>query len=299
ASFLRMLIENKLNGPRTAANSRAPTRPGSPIAGQSSLNGTLGSALGSHPAFAPSSDGLTAPYYLNGAGSTPSFATDAFLKSRAPSVGPEGYTPGYSGANGFGTPGAGGSAFQFDPTLGGAFPGGLGEATQFNPLGGEFNAGGDGGPAFDSMMVDDVLSANGFWSSMLMPGFGGPLAGLSGGSGAVFGNPADPFSATPFHSRPPSPSQLAQSAMQRLNSDGAAAANEEKEEEKAPVAALGADGAAAAADDGEKEDEQPTPAGLDARRPSAVESVGDGAVPAEEETETAMVAQADEGEKAE
>ncbi|GAA6004116.1 hypothetical protein JCM10207_002434 [Rhodosporidiobolus poonsookiae] len=184
ASFLRMLIENKLNGPKTAANSRAPTRPGSPV----------GNALGFGGASGMNAAFTNPGAYMNGG--TPSAAgLEMFLKSRAPSVGPDGTA----------TPG-----FSFDATLGGAFPGGLGDASfGFNGMnGGEFTAaGGEGGPAFDSLMVDDVLSANGFWSSMLMPGFGGPLAGLSGGSGTVFSNnPADPYSITPFHSRPPSPS---------------------------------------------------------------------------------------------
>ncbi|GAA5822507.1 hypothetical protein JCM11251_006362 [Rhodosporidiobolus azoricus] len=203
ASFLRMLIDNKLNGPRTAANSRAPTRPGSPASG-GSTNG-FASAAGYTAAFTPSSSAA----YINGGANEAGVAAglESFLRSRAPSVGPDGMNglPS-SSMGGYGTPGG---SFGFDPTLGGAFPGGLGDAT-LGGFGGEFNAGGDGGPAFDSLMVDDVLSANGFWSSMLMPGFGGPLAGLSGGSGTVFsGNPADPFSITPFHSRPPSPSQMA------------------------------------------------------------------------------------------
>ncbi|BGP18069.1 hypothetical protein JCM10213v2_006120 [Rhodosporidiobolus nylandii] len=171
ASFLRMLIENKLHGPRTAANSRAPTRPGSPD--PSGLTG-LGSANGTTSAFASSSA------YTNGNG----VGLESFIKSRAPSIGPEGY----AGLNGASTPSGG---FGFDPTLGGAFPGGLGDATFGFGTGGELNAGGDGGPAFDSLMVDDVLSANGFWSSIVFSN-----------------NPADPFTVTPFHSRPPSPSQL-------------------------------------------------------------------------------------------
>ncbi|GAA5907259.1 hypothetical protein JCM6882_008404 [Rhodosporidiobolus microsporus] len=225
ASFLRMLIENKLNGPRTAANSRAPTRPGSPIpggsgSGPSSSSGMNGLALSSsgayNGAFTPSATGVA---YINGVGANGASVAaglDAFLRSRAPSVGPDGLNSSSSGLpqpgmGGYGTPGGGVGGFGFDPTLGGAFPGGLGDASLGGfGVGGELNAGGDGGPAFDSYMVDDVLSANGFWSSMLMPGFGGPLAGLSGGSGTVFsGNPADPFSTTPFHSRPPSPSQYA------------------------------------------------------------------------------------------
>jgi hypothetical protein len=205
-----MLIENKLHGPRTAANSRAPTRPGSPA-----MNGQNGAGQAT---FA-SSSALNG--HLNGSGSggfTPSngYGLDSFLKSRAPSVGPEGLSG--STFTGYQTPGG----YGFDPTLGGAFPGGLGETSgSFMGFGagGELSAmGGDGGPAFDSLMVDDVLSANGFWSSMLMvrcsfsppspsppslalrgdeltvsslsfafflaqPGFGGPLAGLSGGSG--------------------------------------------------------------------------------------------------------------------
>ncbi|GAA5974497.1 hypothetical protein JCM11641_002056 [Rhodosporidiobolus odoratus] len=214
ASFLRMLIENKLNGGRTAANSRAPTRPASPTANGAPSNPTPSSSSSLFPATSSASHPLSAS--ANGTG------LESFLKSRAPSLGPDGYSV---SANGAITPGGG---LAFDPTLGGAFPGGLGDASFFGAaagLGGFANMGGEGGEygtaaglggvageggaSFDSLMVDDVLSQNGFWSSMLMPGFGGPLAGLSGGSGTVFSsNPADPFSLTPFHSRAPSPSQM-------------------------------------------------------------------------------------------
>lgn len=159
-----MLIENKLHGPRTAANSRAPTRPGSPISNGQATFASASALNGGNGAFTPSNG-----YGLhNGSSGSNGAGLESFLKSRAPSVGPEGMS-----FTGFQTPGGGG--YGFDPTLGGAFPGGLGDATapfSFGGPGGELSAmGGDGaggGAAFDSLMVDDVLSANGFWSSMLM-----------------------------------------------------------------------------------------------------------------------------------
>ncbi|BGP26143.1 zn(2)-C6 transcription factor [Rhodotorula toruloides] len=173
ASFLRMLIDNKLNGPRTATNSRAPTRPGSPVPG--SMNGGI---------FVNDTSGMSG---MNGA-SNGNTGLDSFLKSRAPSVGPEGMN------------GMGGNDFGIN--LG--FPAELGGTGAFN-FGGEFGGTGDGN--LDSLMVDNVLDASGFWSSMLMPGFGGASVGLSGGSGTVLSGAAgDPFSVTPFHSRPASPS---------------------------------------------------------------------------------------------
>lgn len=149
ASFLRMLIDNKLNGPRTATNSRAPTRPGSPVPG--SMNGGI---------FVNDTSGMSG---MNGA-SNGNIGLDSFLKSRAPSVGPEGMN------------GMGGNDFGIN--LG--FPAELGGTGAFN-FGGEFGGTGDGN--LDSLMVDNVLDASGFWSSMLMPGFGGASVGLSGGSG--------------------------------------------------------------------------------------------------------------------
>ncbi|KAK4051002.1 hypothetical protein OIV83_003131 [Microbotryomycetes sp. JL201] len=62
-----------------------------------------------------------------------------------------------------------------------------------------------GEQAFDSMAMDTMLSNGGFWDNMLMPGFGGPLASLSGGTGTMLGNITDPWSVTPLHSRPGSP----------------------------------------------------------------------------------------------
>ncbi|GAA6061307.1 hypothetical protein JCM10212_005421 [Sporobolomyces blumeae] len=160
ASFLRALIDNKLNGTRTAANSRAPTRPGSP-----------------NPAGGANQP-VNATNGLSG--------LDSYLRSRANSP---------------------------DPTS----PGGtnlIGDLPTFTPGGGfSFNGGAVGdnaleeGAAYDAFTVDTMLQEGGFWSQMLMPGFGGPLAGLSGGTGTVFSNPADPWSVTPLHSRPGSPTQ--------------------------------------------------------------------------------------------
>ncbi|GAA5917930.1 hypothetical protein JCM5296_007001 [Sporobolomyces johnsonii] len=154
-SFLRALIDNKLHGPRTAANSRAPTRPGSPNLAM------------------PSSAGLS--YTLNGGNS---IGLESFLRSRATSPAPSAF-PGDLPAFGFG-----------------AAEGEMGDAA-----------------VHDALTMDSMLSDGGFWSQMLMPGFGGPLASLSGGTGTVFaGNPADPFSMTPFHSRPASPTQPSSSS---------------------------------------------------------------------------------------
>ncbi|CEQ40119.1 SPOSA6832_01704, partial [Sporobolomyces salmonicolor] len=151
-AFLRALIDNKLHGPRTAANSRAPTRPGSPNLAM------------------PSSAGLS--YTLTGGNS---IGLESFLRSRATSPAPPAF-PGDLPAFGFG-----------------AGEGEMGDAA-----------------VHDALTMDSMLSDGGFWSQMLMPGFGGPLASLSGGTGTVFaGNPADPFSMTPFHSRPASPTQHA------------------------------------------------------------------------------------------
>ncbi|KAI5481117.1 hypothetical protein MNV49_005552 [Pseudohyphozyma bogoriensis] len=76
-------------------------------------------------------------------------------------------------------------------------------------FGGSAEGGEGGGPidleAFNTQSMDTMLQG-GFWDNMLMPGFGGPLQGLSGGSGTMFGA-ADPWTiATPFQSRPASPS---------------------------------------------------------------------------------------------
>ncbi|GAA5934373.1 Zn(II)2Cys6 transcription factor [Sporobolomyces koalae] len=164
-SFLRALIENKLNGPRTAANSRAPTRPGSP----NGNNGSFAQPL--NP--------------TNGAA-----GLDSYLRSRANSVGPEG----------------------LDQQIGPNF---MGDLPTFTPGGSfNFNGHGDGvveeGAAHDAFTVDTMLQEGGFWSQMLMPGFGEGFADfkLSGGTGTVFsGNSADPWSVTPLHSRPGSPVQ--------------------------------------------------------------------------------------------
>ncbi|GAA5983553.1 hypothetical protein JCM5350_000273 [Sporobolomyces pararoseus] len=160
-SFLRALIDNKLNGSRTAANSRAPTRPGSPTGNngsfQNPVNGTAG--------------------------------LDSYLRSRANSVGPEGLSP--------------------------VAPNFVGDLPTFTP-GGSFNFNGHGhgdgvveeGTAHDAFTVDTMLQEGGFWSQMLMPGFGEGFAEfkLSGGTGTVFSNnPTDPWSVTPLHSRPGSP----------------------------------------------------------------------------------------------
>ncbi|KAL8290408.1 hypothetical protein RQP46_002666 [Phenoliferia psychrophenolica] len=51
--------------------------------------------------------------------------------------------------------------------------------------------------AFDSVAMDSMLSNGGFWDNMLMPGFGGPLQGLSGGTGMMLGGATDPWSMTP------------------------------------------------------------------------------------------------------
>jgi len=137
-SFLRALIDNKLNGTRTGANSRAPTRPGSPNqnGGQFSnpVNGNAG--------------------------------LDSYLRSRANSVGPEGLTP--------------------------VGPNFVGDLPTFTP-GGSFNFNGHGhgdghveeGSSHDAFTVDNMLQEGGFWSQMLMPGFGEGFAEfkLSGGTG--------------------------------------------------------------------------------------------------------------------
>lgn len=139
ASFLRTLLENKLNGGRTAANSRAPTRPGSPSA-SGGANGIYVNNLGSSSSAAAA----------NGLNSV-SAGLESFLKSRAPSLGPEGqYSLGMSGLGGMGG--------EFGASMG--LPAELG-------ISGFGELGGNGVPAFDSLMADD-LSANGFWSSMLM-----------------------------------------------------------------------------------------------------------------------------------
>ncbi|KAK4050348.1 hypothetical protein OIO90_005141 [Microbotryomycetes sp. JL221] len=75
------------------------------------------------------------------------------------------------------------------------------------PTTGEHSA---GEQAFDSMAMDTMLSNGGFWDNMLMPGFGGPLASLSGGTGTMLGNITDPWSVTPLHSRPGSPTGVNQ-----------------------------------------------------------------------------------------
>ncbi|GAA5889963.1 hypothetical protein JCM16303_004877 [Sporobolomyces ruberrimus] len=162
-SFLRALIDNKLNGTRTAANSRAPTRPGSPNQNAGLFNNPINSANG--PA------GL-----------------DSYLRSRANSVGPEGLSP--------------------------VGPNFVGDLPTFTPGGSfNFNGHGDGvveeGSAHDAFTVDTMLQEGGFWSQMLMPGFGEGFAEfkLSGGTGTVFSNAADPWSVTPLHSRPGSPTQ--------------------------------------------------------------------------------------------
>lgn len=80
--------------------------------------------------------------------STLAAGLDSLARSRAASAGPE-------GLGNFGVANAG-----FPP----AELGSLG----FNFGGNEFGTNGDGAAAFDSLVVDDVLSANGFWSSMLM-----------------------------------------------------------------------------------------------------------------------------------
>ncbi|GAA5906540.1 Zn(II)2Cys6 transcription factor [Sporobolomyces salmoneus] len=157
-SFLRALIDNKLNGSRTAANSRAPTRPGSP-------NQNAGP--------------FSQPVNSNG--------LDSYLRSRANSVGPEGLSP--------------------------VAPNFVGDLPTFTPGGSfNFNGHGDGvveeGAAHDAFTVDTMLQEGGFWSQMLMPGFGEGFAEfkLSGGTGTVFSNTGgDPWSVTPLHSRPGSP----------------------------------------------------------------------------------------------
>ncbi|KAK4698784.1 hypothetical protein P7C70_g7483, partial [Phenoliferia sp. Uapishka_3] len=67
--------------------------------------------------------------------------------------------------------------------------------------------------AFDSIAMDTMLAAGGFWDNMLMPGFGGPLQGLSGGTGTMLGAATDPWSMTPLHSRPGSPNGAHSSAL--------------------------------------------------------------------------------------
>lgn len=151
ASFLRALIDNKKTG--VLPGSRAVSRLGSPVP-----NGAGAAGAGAPAAPAP--------------------GMDAFLRSRAGSLGPIGEEATGGAEDGEGGAGANGAG------LGG------------HPL----------SDAFDPQAMDSLLAGGDFWSNMLMPGFGGPLAGLSGGSGTMLGNPADPWSATPLHSRPGSPS---------------------------------------------------------------------------------------------
>ncbi|SCV73842.1 BQ2448_6272 [Microbotryum intermedium] len=140
ASFLRALIDNKLNTGRTAPGSRAATRPSSPAHGVSSTMGGVGVAM------------------------------EAYLKSRANSPGGEGLE------------GAGGSEHHSTNN-----------------------------EHFDSLAMDSMLSNGGFWDNMLMPGFGGPLQGLSGGTGTMLGTMGDQWSVTPMHSRPGSPNPFGHS----------------------------------------------------------------------------------------
>ena len=133
-----MLIDNKLNGPRTAANSRAGTRPGSPAPG-------IFGVANPYTAHADTVDGA----------STLAAGLESLARSRAPSQGPEGLGD-FSVAN-TGLPPA-----ELG-TLGFSFGMGVNGGNEFGP--------GEGGAAFDALAVDDVLSANGFWSSMLMVRF--------------------------------------------------------------------------------------------------------------------------------
>ncbi|KAL8286768.1 hypothetical protein RQP46_004296 [Phenoliferia psychrophenolica] len=58
----------------------------------------------------------------------------------------------------------------------------------------------------NELAVNSLVSNNDFWHTMLMPGFGGPLAGLAGGNGLMFSGDANDFSTPyPMYSRPPSP----------------------------------------------------------------------------------------------
>ncbi|SDA01519.1 BZ3500_MvSof-1268-A1-R1_Chr10-1g02747 [Microbotryum saponariae] len=142
ASFLRALIDNKLNTGRTAPGSRAATRPSSPAHGAASMGGGIGVGM------------------------------EAYLKSRANSPGGEGL----EGA-------AGGSEHHSSTN----------------------------NEHFDSLAMDSMLSNGGFWDNMLMPGFGGPLQGLSGGTGTMLGTMGDHWSVTPMHSRPGSPNPFGHS----------------------------------------------------------------------------------------
>ncbi|KAM0751306.1 hypothetical protein T439DRAFT_380294 [Meredithblackwellia eburnea MCA 4105] len=99
-----------------------------------------------------------------------------FVKSRAGSVGPEGLFASLMG-------GAGDSTVPVAGTSG--------DPNEF--------------AAFDSLAMDTMLSNGGFWENMLLPGYGGPLQGLSGGTGMMLGGGTDPWSLTPLHSRPGSP----------------------------------------------------------------------------------------------
>ena len=99
----------------------------------------------------PNGAGGAAVGGAGGAGTVP--GVDVFLRSRAGSLGP-------IGEEGAEETGEGG-------------PGGAGNGVNGHPL----------SDAFDPQAMDSLLAGGDFWSNMLMPGFGGPLAGLSGGSG--------------------------------------------------------------------------------------------------------------------
>jgi len=188
ASFLRTLIDNKLNGPRTAANSRAPTRPGSPNPSGAQGGIYINNLAMANGAGGPSSgNNGGAPAHGGGNG------VESYLKSRAPSLGPE-----FAGlANAQGVAGGGGMGGEFGVGSMG-FPAELGGAM----MGGEFGAFGETNGGFDSLMADDILSANGFWSSMLMVRLAFSLLScstrLSGGVLTLLVRARSPASAAPL-----------------------------------------------------------------------------------------------------
>lgn len=127
AHFIRALLDNKRNGPRTAPSSRANTRPSSP-----------------NPSGA-----ATQQHVVNGGDDDPSSITeDTFIEPRLA---------------------ANSSSAQHGSSAAAS------ESTA-------------PGTAFDSAAMDSMLSTGGFWDNMLMPGFGGPLVNLAGGTGTMLSN---------------------------------------------------------------------------------------------------------------
>lgn len=160
---------------------------------------------------------------------------ESYLKSRAPSLGPE-----FSGVGGGAGVGGMASGELGVGNLG--FPAELGGAM----MGGEFGAFGEANGGFDSLMADDILSANGFWSSMLMvrhplslslpvcSSTDSPLARARSPASAapLSASPAvrAPSSATLTTPSPSRPSTRARRPLQAARARRRAAVEEEEEE---------------------------------------------------------------------